>query len=185
MPHSEYHLQRIPIPAGYQIYEERLAVAGVGHHKKAAARFIAGQDWTLEFEREMNNPHDPNAIRIVGCSRKGERWARYHVGYVDRDLAARIIGGNYWGLLQPRLLHTYMSDAGFVEIGYQIVGPKDRHSAYASSNRPAPDASLDDRAESNRPPGAPFIVGSRSARHGCSLALALAAALVGALLTVL
>jgi len=122
---SAYHLQESPIPEGYQIYEERLEVAGLVYRKKDVARFIRGRRPRLEFEREPTNKHDPNAIKIIGISESplfGPR--KRHIGYVPAEIAERIVAGGYWNRVLPRLLHTYLSDKGFVEVDFQLLGPR-------------------------------------------------------------
>ena len=62
----EYHLQDQKIPDGFQIFEDRLEVAGVSFRKSNAASFAkSGTKW-LELERDHGNKHDINAIKVIG-----------------------------------------------------------------------------------------------------------------------
>jgi hypothetical protein len=61
----KYHLQEQKIPDGFQIYDERLEVAGIPHRKDVAAQFVNQTDQWLEFESEPLNSYDSNAIKIL------------------------------------------------------------------------------------------------------------------------
>jgi hypothetical protein len=124
MSSSEYHLQRQPIPAGFQIFEERLEVAGVSHRRDAAYAFAKSREPWLEMERDPGNAHDRNAIKVLGCSKGLFGTKRRFIGYVPRDTAKRIVEGGWFDRVRVRLLKTYAGDSGFVEIGFQILGPK-------------------------------------------------------------
>jgi len=124
MTTSKYHLQDQEIPAGFQIFEDRLEVAGVSFRKGDAASFAASKNGWLELERGHGNKYDKNAIRIIGCSKGFFGTKRRFIGYVPKDIAKMIVEGGFWGRIQPRLLKTYVGDSGFVEILFQILGPK-------------------------------------------------------------
>ena len=119
-----YHLQEQPIPEGYQIYEERLEVSGVVHRKKEAQAFVRSSKKWLEFERDLGNPYDENAIKIIGCVKRLFGTKRRHVGFVPPDVVKRMVDANVDGAIRPRLLKSYLGDSGFVEILFQIIGPK-------------------------------------------------------------
>ena len=129
---SKWHLQEQPIPHGYQIFEERLQVAGLAHRRAVVARFICGKHLRLELIREASNKHDPNAIMVFGCTDGIQNSKRFHLGYVPREVAKAIVGGGFWGRVMPRLLYTYLGDTGYVDVLFQILGPKGRKKAYES-----------------------------------------------------
>lgn len=131
MSKAEYHLETIP--EGYQIYESHLEVAGLARRRVAASRFARGTQQVLEWEREADNPHDKNAIRIFGLYRRFFRTKRVFLGYVPRQTAKAIVEADLWRSIQPRLLKTYLSTGGFVEILFQVIGPKERIGAYKAS----------------------------------------------------
>src|SRR5438105_3118824 len=58
-----------PIPDGMGILEGDLEVAGVTHRIENAVAFAKRQDQCLELVRDPDNPHDPNAIKVIGVSR--------------------------------------------------------------------------------------------------------------------
>lgn len=121
---AQYHLP--PIPDGFQIFEERLDVAGIAHRKRAAQKFVStsGRKW-LELEPEPSNRCDPNAIKVLGCFKGMFGGKRLHVGYVPKEISGALANGGYVGDVRPRLLKTYMSQGGFVEIFFQLIGPRD------------------------------------------------------------
>ena len=54
-----------PTPPGCQIYEARLQVAGLMHHKDNAIRFVRNPaEHTVVFENDPANSYDRNAIRL-------------------------------------------------------------------------------------------------------------------------
>jgi hypothetical protein len=120
---SNYHLDHIP--EGFQIFDERLEVAGIAHRRTDAAAFFRGTHPWLEFERDTANPYDKNAIRVIGCS-KGlfGSTRRYFIGYVPAPVAEAIVEGGYFARVRPRLLNTWMGDTGNVEVLFQVLGPK-------------------------------------------------------------
>jgi hypothetical protein len=127
-----YHLPEIP--DGFQIFEERLEVAGVKYQLDEARAFAAGRDLTLEFEREPENPLDKNAIKIIG-RRKTVFGSKHHfIGYVPSDVAAAIVEGHFYDRVAPRLLKTYIGDSGYVEILFQVLGPKGQRLKYKKAD---------------------------------------------------
>lgn len=133
----KYHLGEQPIPEGFEIFEERLDIAGIRFRKDDARAFAqSGAGW-LEFERDAANKHDSNAIRIIGCT-KGLIFgtSRRFLGYVPSKVAKAIVHGGYWGQVQPRLLKTWVGDTGFVEILFQLLGPKGKKYDVRIATRP-------------------------------------------------
>src|SRR6266508_6942023 len=97
MSTRKYHLDEQQIPEGFQIFEERLEVAGVGFRKENAVAFANAKEGWLELEREFGNEHDPNAIKVIGCSKGCFETKRRFIGYVPREVAQAIVQGGYWG----------------------------------------------------------------------------------------
>lgn len=125
---GKYHLREIP--DGLQIFEERLGVAGIQYRRDDARAFADGQTLFLEFERDAANQHDKNAIKVIGCRKGFFSTKRYFVGYVPSEVAANIVEGGYYEKIVPRLLRTYVGDAGFVEILFQVLGPTGQRLQY-------------------------------------------------------
>jgi tetratricopeptide (TPR) repeat protein len=130
MSERHYHLTETPIPEGLQIFEERLEVAGIGYQRDDARAFAAGRGLTLELERKPDNLRDKNAIRIMGRRKTLFGSKRHFIGYAPSAVAAKIIEGNYYASVVPRLLKTYIGDSGYVEILFQILGPKGQRLKY-------------------------------------------------------
>ncbi len=87
-------------------------------------RRLPRQDGWLEIQRESDNKFDRNAIKIIGCSDGFFGTKRWLIGYVPRDVASMIVEGDFLQSVHPRLLKTYVGDGGFVEILFQLLGPK-------------------------------------------------------------
>jgi hypothetical protein len=126
----EYHLQDQEIPDGFQIFEDRLEVAGVSFRKADATSFAkSGTKW-LELERDIGNEHDKNAIKVVGCSKGFFGTERHFIGYVPKNVSKLVVTNGFWGKVQPRLLKIYVGSGGFVEILFQLLGPKGKKYEY-------------------------------------------------------
>ena len=130
MTNAKYHLNEQEIPSGFQIFEDRLEIAGVSFRKKDAAAFAKSKQPWLELEREQENKYDENAIRVLGCNKGFLGTKRRFIGYVPKEIAKMIVDGGFWGKIHPRLLKTYVGDSGFVEILFQILGPKGQKNKY-------------------------------------------------------
>lgn len=121
---KKYHLQEQDIPDGHQIFADRLEVFGVRHRRRACIAFCKGREQSLSFRLAPRNRFDPNAIEIHGHWRGWLFRRSKLLGYVERDLAAKIAGLELGARIKPRLFKTYLGRGGYVEIGYQITGPK-------------------------------------------------------------
>jgi hypothetical protein len=115
-----------PIPKGFQIFEGRLPVAGISYRKGAASAFANSDNHCLRFEREPSNVHDPNAIKIIGIAQAGE----FFIGYVPKEIAEQIAVTNLFDFIQPRLARIYIGHDGFIDILYQLIGPKSKKSEF-------------------------------------------------------
>lgn len=124
----KYHLKEQKIPYGYEKYIEcdGIEVAGIHHRLDEAAKFVNHKDNTwLEFEPEPLNKFDNYAIKVLGCYKENNETIKLHVGYVPAKLAKHI---NIFSFNEcvPRLFKTYIGKSGFVEIRFQLLGPKVR-----------------------------------------------------------
>ncbi len=130
---KKYHLREPEqkIPEGFQIYDERLEVAGIQHRRDAAAQFVNQANQWLEFESEPLNSYDSNAIKILGCYQQNIEEIKLHVGYVPASVAKQITDFAA-DECKARLLKTYIGESGYVEILFQVLGPKERIQEYAS-----------------------------------------------------
>lgn len=125
---SEWRLP--PIPAGCQIYEARIQVAGLLHQKANAIRFVRSPaEHTLVFENDRANSYDRNAIKVIGVAGS----TRYHVGFVPADIAKRLANTSLANVVQARLERAYVGHNDYIDIIFQIVGPKVRKKQYADS----------------------------------------------------
>ena len=71
------------------VYETILV--GVNYHPEATKRFLNARAPWLDLEREPDNKHDPNAIKVMSTWRKPDGTVhREHIGYVSREEAAVI-----------------------------------------------------------------------------------------------
>ena len=123
---KKYHLGDQPIPSRFRIYEERLEVLGVQRRRADALAFCHGRGQSLAFVLEPSNPHDANAIRIDGAWKGWLFSKQKQLGYVPREIAARLAETGLAATVRPRLLKTYAGTDGYVEIEYQIIGPADQ-----------------------------------------------------------
>lgn len=108
------------IPEGFQIYTERPDIAGLSYKKAGAIRFANGVKQELRFEREPENKHDANAIKVIGVFGSNSEC----IGYVPKELSEQIIGSGLFELVKPRLRRIFVGSSDYIDINYQILGPK-------------------------------------------------------------
>lgn len=123
-----------PIPAGYQIYAG-CPVAGMQHRKEEAIKFAQSRNQELTLERDTRNEFDPNAIKIIGKSGA----TQYFIGFLPKEISAQIVGTGLFESIQARLGRIYLSSTGFLDIQYQIIGPKKQKQVFDDflRNQPA------------------------------------------------
>ena len=114
------------IPEGMRIFLADEEVAGVQHRLSNARAFARGRNQELRFEREPGNPHDPNAIKIIGIY-KGWFFAHsVHIGYVPAEVANVIAERGMFSLIRPRLKNIwwggYIRD--YIVVRFDILEPK-------------------------------------------------------------
>lgn len=124
-----------PLPKNHQIYTSNMLVAGISFRKDDALRFIKGSDQALELERDPNNSHDKNAIKVIGVTPS----SRHFLGYVPKEVSEQIVETDLFDMVKPRLARTYQGDDGYVEIQFQIIGLKECKKQYDAflENQPA------------------------------------------------
>ena len=106
-----------PTPSDYIHYASG-QVAGLYFRKKEAKAFAGSSDQSLEFEREPDNLHDKNAIKIIGITHS----SRYFIGYIDKDLAKQIIETGVLPGIQIQLTRIYQGYNDYIEIQFNIIG---------------------------------------------------------------
>lgn len=109
-----------PIPKGYQIFADRIPIAGIQFRRDDILKFCHSTNQELVLEREPDNEHDPKAIKLFGVASSG----RHFIGYVPKELAEQIVATELFAEVKPRLGRIYVSNTGFIDIQYQIIGPK-------------------------------------------------------------
>lgn len=114
------------IPEGMGVLTSDLVVAGTSFRLNDAKAFARASSCWLELEREPTNRHDPNAIRVLGCSPGWfGRVKKRFVGYVPREVAKEIAKHDlYVRHLKARLIQIFVGDYDFVEITFDILAPE-------------------------------------------------------------
>ena len=115
-----------PIPRGFQIFAPCLSVAGIQYRLDDALLFADESDQALALEPEPSNPNDPNALRVIGAA----RGMRCFIGYVPKEVAEQIVGSGLTNTVQVRLERIWRSGNGYVDVTFQIIGPKDKKAQY-------------------------------------------------------
>ncbi len=130
-----------PIPNGYQIFAKNLPVAGIQHRKDEAIRFANSSNQELSLQREPRNEFDVNAIKLIGVSGS----CNYFIGYLPKELSAQIIGTGLFESVKARLGRIYISKNDFLDIQYQVIGPKADKKKFDEflSNQPADSSQKD------------------------------------------
>lgn len=116
-----------PIPKGFCILEGGVRVAGthVAKHQQAVAAFFHGGGKDVILVREPLNPHDSNAIKVVGTFRKllflrGSAT----LGYVPRELAEAIASLKLEDEVIPRLASVTVDAPDYYEVVIDLICQK-------------------------------------------------------------
>jgi hypothetical protein len=94
-------------------------VAGITFRKVDAQIFFEGMDHSLEFERDPNNKHDKNAIKIIGIS----SGVRNFIGYVPKEFAEQLVLSKLDKIAKPYLQRIFCNSDDFYEVRFEVVGP--------------------------------------------------------------
>lgn len=114
------------IPPGFQIFAWRVSVAGIHFRKEDALKFIRSPGKTLVFERDVVNAKDANAVKVIGVVGA----AQHFLGYVPAEVAEQIVGSGLFDVVRARLERTYASEDGYVDVMFQVIGPKSQKQDY-------------------------------------------------------
>jgi hypothetical protein len=106
-------------PADHQVYRTSL-VAGIFYRKDDAILFVNGNNHELQFQRELDNKHDKDALKVIGIS----NGASYFIGYVPKDLAAQIRRSGLADKVKPILDRIFYNSNNFIEIRFKVIGLK-------------------------------------------------------------
>ena len=113
------------------------SIVGV-HHRKADAITFArvarraeakGLQYGVQLEHRPDNPHDANAIAVIGVAeQKGwfsRRIGQWHIGYLDRDVAAEIINDLVSNRIAvaAELYSIYEGKDGFLDFKVTVLAP--------------------------------------------------------------
>lgn len=109
-----------PIPKDCQIFAKHIPVAGLEYRKAEALKFAKSSNQILILQKDSSNEHDSNAIKLIGISGS----TNYFIGYLPKELSAQITGTGLFDSLTVRLVRIFIGNDDFLDIHYQIIGPK-------------------------------------------------------------
>ena len=109
-------------PEDHQVYVTQFEVAGVLYRKESVERLLKFKAPYLRLMAEPKNPHDRNAIKVIGCAKGWFRTKTFHLGYIPADLAAKIVKKRILPLLFPRL--RMIEVGNFFRVVMELTGPK-------------------------------------------------------------
>lgn len=123
---------RPAIPNGCQIYAAGLFVQGlhVEAHRSQGESFARGRAQELVLVAEPSNPHDKNAVRVLGNFKGLLLSSRAELGYVPKDIAEALVATALLPSVSPRLKYVSVGDDGRVDIEFDIVGPKEQKKVF-------------------------------------------------------
>jgi HIRAN domain len=123
---------RPAIPSGCQIYAARLFVQGlhIDAHRSQGERFARGRAQEITLLAEPSNPHDKNAVRVIGTFKGLLLASRAELGYVPKDIAEALVTTALLPSVSPRLKYVSVGDDGRVDIEFDIVGPKEQKKVF-------------------------------------------------------
>ena len=109
-------------------------VAGVTFRKDDVKRFFAGINHQIEFERDITNKHDKNAIKIIGIS----SGIRNFIGFVPKEFSKQLVLSKLENIAKPYLERIFYNSDDFYEVRFKVVGPSKlkRHYEDAFNKQP-------------------------------------------------
>lgn len=115
------------IPSGMRIRFGGNEVKGIQHRLEAARAFALGAEQSLRLEPEPTNPHDRNAIKVLGIFvYQGQKTYQAQLGYVDAFTAKVIAEEGIVAVIQPRLKRIWWGGfkRDFIVINFDVLAPK-------------------------------------------------------------
>lgn len=117
-----------PIPKGWRIYAGGLEVRGVHvePQRGAVARFADGSEQRLSLEAEPDNPHDKNAIKVIGHFRKWATTSAVVLGHVPREIAEAVVATRLLPDVTPRLTFVRVREGWAPTVQFDLLIPKEK-----------------------------------------------------------
>ena len=81
-----------PLPEGHLYIKSHCNVAGTTFRLEHVTAWAYSSNRSLELERDPDNEHDKNAIKVIGVSEGMRGVTKWHIGYVDVRTATIEIG---------------------------------------------------------------------------------------------
>ena len=109
------------VPKGFTGYLNE-SVVGTSFRCKDAIAWAKSKDISLILEREPDNKVDENAIKVIGKSKGFFGTKTRHLGYVEKDLAQRLVKKDFVDKVYP-----WLRDIGIhpnedaISIKYELV----------------------------------------------------------------
>lgn len=114
------------------VYEDELFIAGVFYHKESVLEFMSCRDKQIGIRPEPDNPHDSNAINVIGLGVSDNITREFHIGYIPREQALALhrlqASGKIYSKYHPLndqdydIYEEYDIDLG---IAIQLLGPSE------------------------------------------------------------
>lgn len=123
---------KIEIPEGCRVFEREFPVAGVQHHKENFFKIVKKGNVEFWMQPEPSNPHDPNALAILGSRKSFFGRMEKKIGYVPAEIASQLGDAKVSDkvVLRPKAL--YISDDGYIDLKFDLLGPKDLYEQYST-----------------------------------------------------
>ena len=119
-----------PIPAGMEVFEYGVEVAGVSKRAHQALKFAKRNKRRIYLERVPDDRRAQNTIRVIGKSRGWFLERRKCIGYVPADIARRLVLNGMEDKVKTRLQLVSIDDKKSIEIRFDILGSKDNYDKY-------------------------------------------------------
>ncbi|WP_028484280.1 HIRAN domain-containing protein [Thioalkalivibrio sp. ALE17] len=123
---------KVEIPAGYRIFEREFSIAGVQHYKDNFFKAVKKGNVEFRMQTEPGNRHDPNAIAILASRKSFFGRVEKKVGHVPAEIASQIADAKVGDKLVLRPKKLYISDDGFIDLKFDILGPEQLFEQYST-----------------------------------------------------
>jgi hypothetical protein len=116
---------------------EEVVILGIEYRKESAFQFCSGKAQRLTLQCDSANPHDFNAIQIIGHFQYGGVNQSAILGYIPAKIAASIVSEGKDYVADVLLNRVWISEDGFIKIVCDIIYPKPELQEIDNSCAPA------------------------------------------------
>ena len=120
------------IPVDMKMIEYDIEVSGVNHRYYNVKKFAQRSKRRIYLEREPDNKHNLNAIRVIGESKGWFFEVKKCIGYVPADVAKQLVATGLEDIVKPQLRFIWIDNKNHMAVLFDILGLESDYEKYYS-----------------------------------------------------